>query len=158
VEHGKYHVIVTKSQRYDQGHRMVMSWSYHTHSHSHRMWQRSQLMDMRTVGDRIHSHNSNCIYSIANLTGTLSSSLCQTLNKEQLAWFWLGVQRPLHQICTATIVIWDFLMPPSVMTAALKRAKGTISLAQAKDVVPGPNCMLKSLWGWIKNEGIKKRI
>ena len=27
----------------------------------------------------------------------------------------------------------------------LKRAKGTISLAQARDVVPGPNCMLKSL-------------
>ena len=29
----------------------------------------------------------------------------------------------------------------------LKRTKKTISLAQAKDVVPGPNCMLKSLWG-----------
>jgi len=29
----------------------------------------------------------------------------------------------------------------------LKGAKGTISLAQARDVVPGPNCMLKSLWG-----------
>ena len=27
----------------------------------------------------------------------------------------------------------------------LKGAKGTISLARAKDVVPGPNCMLKSL-------------
>jgi len=31
--------------------------------------------------------------------------------------------------------------------AALKGEKGTISLAQAKDAVPGPNCMLKSLWG-----------
>jgi len=40
----------------------------------------------------------------------------------------------------------------------VKGAKGTISLAQAKDAVPGPNCMLKSLWGRIKNEGIKKRI
>jgi len=30
---------------------------------------------------------------------------------------------------------------------AVKGAKGTISLAQARDVVPGPNCMLKSLWG-----------
>jgi len=30
---------------------------------------------------------------------------------------------------------------------ALKGAKETISLAQAKDAVPGPNCMLKSLWG-----------
>ena len=29
----------------------------------------------------------------------------------------------------------------------LKGAKRTISLAQAKDVVPGPNWMLKSLWG-----------
>jgi len=28
----------------------------------------------------------------------------------------------------------------------VKGAKETISLAQAKDVVPGPNCMLKSLW------------
>jgi len=28
----------------------------------------------------------------------------------------------------------------------LKGAKGTISLAQVKDAVPDPNCMLKSLW------------
>jgi len=40
----------------------------------------------------------------------------------------------------------------------LKGAKGTISLAQAKNAVPGPNYMLKSLWEGIKNEGIKKRI
>jgi len=45
-------------------------------SHSHNMWQRSQLTDMRTVGNKMHSHDSNCIYSVANLTGTLSSSLC----------------------------------------------------------------------------------
>jgi len=30
---------------------------------------------------------------------------------------------------------------------AVKGAKETISLAQAKDAVPGPNCMLMSLWG-----------
>jgi len=29
----------------------------------------------------------------------------------------------------------------------LKGEKVTISLAQARDAVPGPNCMLKSLWG-----------
>jgi len=29
----------------------------------------------------------------------------------------------------------------------VKGAKGTISLAQAKNTVPDPNCMLKSLWG-----------
>jgi len=49
------------------------------------------MIDVRTVGDKMHSHNSNCIYSVANLTGTLSSSLCQSLNKEQLALFWLEV-------------------------------------------------------------------
>jgi len=31
---------------------------------------------IRTVEDKTHSHNSNCIYSVANLTGTLLSSLC----------------------------------------------------------------------------------
>jgi len=49
------------------------------------------MSNMRTMGDKVHSHDSNCIYSVANLTGTLLSSLCQLLNKEQLALFWLGV-------------------------------------------------------------------
>jgi len=81
---GKYHMTVTKSQkRCDSGHRMLC--------HSHSMWQRSQLINMRTMGDKIHSCDSNCIYSVANLTRTLSSSLCQLLNKKQLALFWLGV-------------------------------------------------------------------
>jgi len=48
-------------------------------------------MNMRTVGDKVYNYDSNCIYSVANLTGTLSSSLCQLLNKEQLALFQLGV-------------------------------------------------------------------
>ena len=33
-----------------------------------------------------------------------------------------------------------------ICATIVKGAKGTISLAQAKDVVSGPNCMLKSLW------------
>ena len=33
----------------------------------------------------------SCISSIRNLMGTLSSSLCQLLNKKQLALFQLGV-------------------------------------------------------------------
>ena len=37
--------------------------------------------------DKVHSYDSNCIYSVANLMGTLSSSLCQLLNKEQLVGF-----------------------------------------------------------------------
>jgi len=49
------------------------------------------MSNIRTVGDKVHSHNSNYIYSIANLMRTLLSSLCQLLNKEQLALFWLGV-------------------------------------------------------------------
>jgi len=43
-------------------------------------------MDMRTMGDKVHSYNSNCIYSIANLIETLSSSLCQMLIKS--SWFY----------------------------------------------------------------------
>jgi len=42
--------------------------------------------------------------------------------------------------------------------ALLKGEKGIISLVWAKYVVLGPNHMLKSLWGWIKNKGIKKWI
>jgi len=39
-------------------------------------------MDMRTVGDKMYNHDSNCIYSVANLMGTLLNFLCQLLNKE----------------------------------------------------------------------------
>ena len=39
----------------------------------------------------VHRPCSSCISSIENLTETLLSSLCQSLNKEQLALFWLGV-------------------------------------------------------------------
>ena len=42
-------------------------------------------------GKVVHRPCSNCISSVENLMGTLSSSLCQSLNKEQLALFWLGV-------------------------------------------------------------------
>jgi len=42
-------------------------------------------------GKIVHRPCSSCISSIENLMGTLSSSLCQLLNKEQLALFWLGV-------------------------------------------------------------------
>jgi len=36
-------------------------------------------------GKTVHRSYSSCISSVENLTGTLSSSLCQLLNKEQLA-------------------------------------------------------------------------
>jgi len=39
----------------------------------------------KSCEDKMHSHDSNCIYSVANLMGTLSGSLCQMLIKEQLA-------------------------------------------------------------------------
>jgi len=44
-------------------------------------------MNIRTMEDKMHSHDSNCIYSVVNLMGTLSSSPCQMLIKEQLALF-----------------------------------------------------------------------
>ena len=33
--------------------------------------------NMRTMGGKVHSHNSSCIYSIENQMETLSSSSCQ---------------------------------------------------------------------------------
>ena len=83
--------LVIDSQRYNRSHRMVISWSHHNEvtSHSYGIWQRSHLIDMRTVEDKVHSHNSNCIYSVANLMRTLLSSSCQMLIKEQLALFQL---------------------------------------------------------------------
>jgi len=36
----------------------------------------------------MHSHDSNCIYSIVNLMGTLLSSLCQMLIKS--SWLYSG--------------------------------------------------------------------
>jgi len=33
--------------------------------------------NMRTVGDKAHSHDGSCIYSIENQMETLSSSFCQ---------------------------------------------------------------------------------
>jgi len=33
--------------------------------------------NMRTVGGKVHSYNSSCIYSVENQMGTLSSSPCQ---------------------------------------------------------------------------------
>ena len=50
------------------------------------------MMSHDRHGKIVHRPCSNCISSIENLMGTLSSSLCQLLNKEQLALFQLGVQ------------------------------------------------------------------
>ena len=43
------------------------------------------------LGKVIHRLCSSCISSIENLMGTLLSSLCQLLDREQLALFQLGV-------------------------------------------------------------------
>jgi len=58
------------------------------HSHSH-MISHDGSHDRH--GKVVHRPCSSCISSVENLIGTLSSSLCQSLNKEQLALFWLGV-------------------------------------------------------------------
>ena len=49
------------------------------------------MSNMETMGDKAHSHNSNCIYSAVNLMGTLSSSLCQMLIKSSWLYSGLGV-------------------------------------------------------------------
>jgi len=49
-----------------------------SHSHSH-------MMSHNRHGKVVHRSCSSCISSVENLMGTLSSSLCQMLNKEQLA-------------------------------------------------------------------------
>jgi len=87
---GRYHVTVTESQMCDRGHGMVMSQG--VTSHSHNMWQRSQLMSsIETIRVKEHSHISNCIYSVENLMGALLSSLCQTLIKSSWLYSGLGV-------------------------------------------------------------------
>ena len=50
---------------------------------SHHMTSHDKSHDRH--GKIVHRPCSSCISSVENLTGTLSSSLCQTLNKEQLA-------------------------------------------------------------------------
>ena len=49
------------------------------------------MMSHDRCGKIVHRPCSSCISSVENLMGTLLSSLCQSLNKEQLALFWLGV-------------------------------------------------------------------
>jgi len=70
----------------------VMSQVSHSHSHmtgSHIVTSHDKSHDR--CGKIVHRLCSSCISSVENLTGTLSSSLCQSLNKEQLALFRLGV-------------------------------------------------------------------
>jgi len=56
---------------------------------SHHMMSHDQSHDRH--GKIVHRPCSSCISSVKNLMGTLSSSLCQLLNKEQWALFQLGV-------------------------------------------------------------------
>ena len=65
---GKYYVISITSQEVIVSHHMTS----HDGSHDRH-------------GKVMHRPCSSFISSIKNLTGTLSSSLCQLLNKEQLA-------------------------------------------------------------------------
>jgi len=65
--------------------RKVSHHKCHTsHSHSHMMSHDGSHNKCRKV---VHRPCSSCISNIENLTGTLLSSLCQLLNKEQLALF-----------------------------------------------------------------------
>ena len=55
-------------------------------SHSHMTGSHSVISHDK-CGKVVHRLCSSCISSIENLIGTLSSSLCQLLNKKQLALF-----------------------------------------------------------------------
>jgi len=83
-----------------------LSWTYYTEgsvmsqvSHSHNHMTGSHSVTSHESHDESHDRHgkivhrpcSSCISSMENLTRTLSSSLCQSLNKEQLALFQLGV-------------------------------------------------------------------
>ena len=64
----------------------VTSQVSHSHGHmtgSHSVISHDESHDRH--GKIVHRPCSSCISSVENLTGTLSSSPCQTLIKEQLA-------------------------------------------------------------------------
>jgi len=75
----------------------LLSWTYYTEGSwesvmsqaSHHMMSHNWSHDRH--GKIVHRPYSSCISSVENLMGTLLSSLCQSLNKEQLALFWLEV-------------------------------------------------------------------
>jgi len=46
-------------------------------SQSQHMTGNHMMGNMRTVGGKVHSYDSSCIYSVKNQMGTLSSSPCQ---------------------------------------------------------------------------------
>ena len=80
-----------------------LSWTYYTEGsvgkcHITSVTQSHDMMSHDRHGKIVHRPCSSCISSIENLTRTLSSSLCQSLNKEQLALFQLGVQLPYKLI------------------------------------------------------------
>jgi len=64
-------------------HTVTVTWQEVTVSH--------HMMSHDRHGKEVHRPCSSCISSIENPMGTLLSSLCQSLNKEQLALFQLGV-------------------------------------------------------------------
>ena len=64
-------------------------------SHNRKITSSHHMMSHDVSHDRhgkvVHRPYSSYISSVKNLIGTLSSSLCQLLNKKQLALFQLGV-------------------------------------------------------------------
>jgi len=71
----------------------LLAWTYYIEGSTGKCYITSvtQSQSHDRCGKEVHRPCSSCISSVENLTGTLSSSLCQLLNKEQLALFWLGV-------------------------------------------------------------------
>ena len=55
-------------------------------------------MDIRTIGDKVHSHNSNCIYSVANLMGTYSIEFSLSIAEQRAVGFILAWSLAFLQI------------------------------------------------------------
>jgi len=75
----------------------------------------------------MYSHSSNCIYSIANLMGTLLSSLCQMLNKETVG---LIPVIGLWLLTLNTLLVWR-----SLFGSLTKRGKKRHNMIIQKGVV-----------------------
>ena len=80
-------------------------------------------------GKIVHRSGSNCISSIENLMGTLLSSLCQLLNKGQLALFWLGVQLSYNQMSHKRLN-YPLCLLYSIQTKAIVQQRGDTQSCQ----------------------------
>jgi len=95
---GRYHMIVTESQKYNSSYRIVMSWSYHmeSQSHSNSMWQRSQLTTSMCQKAKLHARIK-------------PTTLCSALDKENSIEFLLDLLYYIYNYYVAMLLcfLWS---------------------------------------------------